>query len=92
MIRLHSPDEQADHSTNARIKSMAHAATFWDGEETGEAMDDWTFADAPTRDLTHCYHDYPARMIPQVAGKLLDTFAPGARLIRSLLRQRDFAR
>lgn len=36
--------------------------------------DDWTFNGAPTRELTHCYHDYPARMIPQVAGKLLDSF------------------
>ena len=36
---------------------------------------DWTFNGASTRELTHCYHDYPARMIPQVAGKLLDTFA-----------------
>lgn len=36
---------------------------------------DWTFRKAATRTLTHCYHDYPARMIPQVAGKLLDLFA-----------------
>jgi len=36
---------------------------------------DWTFNGASTRELTHCYHDYPARMIPQVAGKLLDLFA-----------------
>ncbi len=38
--------------------------------------DDWTFKDAKTRQLTHCFHDYPARMIPQVAGKLLDLYAP----------------
>jgi tRNA G10 N-methylase Trm11 len=37
--------------------------------------DDWTFNGASVRELTHCYHDYPARMIPQIAGKLLDTFA-----------------
>ncbi|MGQ0794266.1 MAG: DNA methyltransferase [Deltaproteobacteria bacterium] len=42
---------------------------------------DWTFAGALTRELTHCYHDYPARMIPQVAGKLLDTFGGGAKLL-----------
>lgn len=36
---------------------------------------DWTFNGASTRELTHCYHDYPARMIPQVAGKLIDMFA-----------------
>lgn len=43
---------------------------------------DWTFNGAPTRELTHCYHDYPARMIPQVAGRLIDQFAPAnARLL-----------
>ena len=41
-------------------------------------LDDWTFNGAPTRELTHCYHDYPARMIPQVAGKLLDSFGVSA--------------
>jgi site-specific DNA-methyltransferase (cytosine-N4-specific) len=59
---------------------MAYPATFRDiGEANTTAAQDWTFANAPTRDLTHCYHDYPARMIPQVAGKLLDAYAPGAK-------------
>lgn len=40
---------------------------------------DWTFNGASTRELTHCYHDYPARMIPQVAGKLLDLFGNNAK-------------
>lgn len=40
------------------------------------ATDDWTFNGVNTRTLTHCYHDYPARMIPQVAAKLIDRFAP----------------
>lgn len=40
--------------------------------------DDWTFNKAQTRELTHCFHDYPARMIPQVAGKILDTFGSGS--------------
>lgn len=38
--------------------------------------DDWTFRDAKTRPLTHCLHDYPARMIPQVAAKLLALYGP----------------
>jgi len=45
------------------------------------SIDDWTFKSAPTRELTHCYHDYPARMIPQVAEKLLDLFGKSARLL-----------
>lgn len=35
---------------------------------------DWTFNGEDTRELTHCYHDYPARMIPQVARQFLDFF------------------
>ncbi len=42
---------------------------------------DWTFNGASTRELTHCYHDYPARMIPQVAGKLLELFGKEAKLL-----------
>jgi site-specific DNA-methyltransferase (cytosine-N4-specific) len=53
--------------------------TFLDVEEqqTFDA-DEWTFNGASTRQLTHCYHDYPARMIPQIAGKLLDRFDGGS--------------
>lgn len=44
-------------------------------------LDDWTFNGASTRELTHCYHDYPARMIPQVAGKLLDSFGVSSKYL-----------
>ncbi len=36
---------------------------------------DWTFNGENTRELTHCYHDYPARMIPQIARQFLELFA-----------------
>ena len=45
------------------------------------SSDDWTFNKAKTRELTHCYHDYPARMIPQIAGKLLDLFGRDADIV-----------
>ncbi len=32
--------------------------------------EDWTFNGEFTRDYTHIYHDYPARMIPQIPRKL----------------------
>jgi len=44
-------------------------------------VDEWTFNGASTRDFTHCYHDYPARMIPQVARKLLDLFSKDANIL-----------
>jgi site-specific DNA-methyltransferase (cytosine-N4-specific) len=52
--------------------------TLWSDISPQQDIHDWTFNGAPTRELTHCYHDYPARMIPQIARKLLDNFAPTA--------------
>ena len=43
--------------------------------------DDWTFNGASTRELTHCYHDYPARMIPQVASKLIDLYGGSSKIL-----------
>lgn len=45
------------------------------------AIDDWTFNGASTREMTHCFHDYPARMIPQVAAKLIDLYGRDARVL-----------
>ena len=39
-------------------------------EYTG--LKDWTFADANTREYTHIYHDYPARMIPQIPSSIIE--------------------
>jgi len=44
-------------------------------------IDEWTFNGASTRELTHCYHDYPARMIPQVAAKIIDLYGKNAKLL-----------
>ncbi|MHB8552464.1 MAG: DNA methyltransferase [Thermoplasmataceae archaeon] len=32
---------------------------------------DWTFLNEDTREFTHIYHDYPARMIPQIPRNIL---------------------
>jgi tRNA G10 N-methylase Trm11 len=36
----------------------------------------WDFISANTKEMTHCYHVYPAMMIPQIARRLLDEYAP----------------
>jgi len=38
--------------------------------------EDWDFRRADTRYLTHGLHPYPARMVPQVVGRLLERYAP----------------
>lgn len=42
-------------------------------------MDDptWDFRGANTKELTHCFHNYPAMMIPQVARRLIHNYGPG---------------
>ena len=50
-------------------------------DEPIRVEDDWTFNGASTRELTHCYHDYPARMIPQVAAKLIQLYGQNAKLL-----------
>lgn len=49
--------------------------------EQAVTSDDWTFIDASTREYTHVYHDYPARMIPQVARKLIHTYGKDAKTL-----------
>ena len=43
--------------------------------------EEWDFRAADTRLHVHVLHAYPAMMIPQVAGRILDEFAAGARLL-----------
>lgn len=39
-----------------------------------EPHSDWDYVGANTRIGTHCFHDYPAKMIPQVAGRLIEMY------------------
>ncbi len=38
----------------------------------------WDFAAADTKEYTHCYHNYPAMMIPQIARRLIDRYSKKA--------------
>ena len=39
----------------------------------------WNFREANTKEYTHCYHTYPAMMIPQVARALIKEFKPSGK-------------
>ena len=41
----------------------------------------WNFATANTKEYTHCYHNYPAMMIPQIANRLLKDYGDGAKIL-----------
>ena len=42
--------------------------------------DRWSFRTANTKEYTHCYHTYPAMMIPQVARTLIEEYKPSDKL------------
>ena len=46
-----------------------------------EDVEDWTFNGSSTREYSHVYHDYPARMIPQIARKLLRLYGAGSKTL-----------
>lgn len=37
---------------------------------------EWNFVGVNTKEYTHCYHNYPAMMIPQIARKLIKEYTP----------------
>ena len=38
----------------------------------------WDFKTANTKDYTHCFHGYPAMMIPQIARRLIGIYGQNA--------------
>jgi DNA modification methylase len=43
--------------------------------------DSWDFIGADTKRLTHCFHNYPAMMIPQVAERLIEKYGKNAKVL-----------
>lgn len=39
----------------------------------------WSFKTANTKEFTHCYHIYPAMMIPQIARTLIEEYSPNGK-------------
>ncbi len=52
------------------------------GRNTLKRFDEsWDFRKANTKEFTHCFHSYPAMMIPQVTRRLIQTFRKDAKLL-----------
>ena len=41
----------------------------------------WDFRAANTKEYTHCYHNYPAMMIPQIANRLITKYGKDAKTL-----------
>lgn len=63
-------DDNLDTNLLANIKYL-----WQDSTRTKRFDPSWNYAEDNTRAYTHPIHPYPAMMIPQVAGRLIDMFA-----------------
>ncbi len=43
--------------------------------------DSWDFKNSNTKDFTHCFHSYPAMMIPQVARRIIDNLGKKSKIL-----------
>jgi len=41
----------------------------------------WDFKKANTKEFTHCFHSYPAMMIPQIARRLIENYGKKSKLL-----------
>ncbi len=41
----------------------------------------WDFRKVNTKEYTHCFHSYPAMMIPQVARRIIQTYGEGSKVL-----------
>lgn len=65
---------QIDDAINSKsLNSIKH---LWkDSVRTKKYDPSWNYTEDNSRDYTHSIHPYPAMMIPQVAGRLIDMYA-----------------
>jgi len=63
-------DDNTDADTLTNIKYL-----WQDSTRTKKYDPSWNYAEDNTRGYTHPIHPYPAMMIPQVAGRLIDLYA-----------------
>ena len=73
----------------------------FDSENSEKVVEDWTFAKEDTKYMTHGLHAYPARMIPQIAQRLIHRYSEagntvwdpfcgsGSSLVESMLADRE---
>ncbi|HNV50714.1 MAG TPA: DNA methyltransferase [Bacteroidales bacterium] len=51
-------------------------------KRTNKRVDEsWDFRNANTKEFTHCFHSYPAMMIPQVARRIINTYGSNAKML-----------
>lgn len=77
-------------STKRALKGKRHANIVSEPEveyrnfkqRANKSFDEsWDFRKANTKEFTHCFHSYPAMMIPQVARRIIHTYGSKAKIL-----------
>ncbi|MFP3190973.1 MAG: DNA methyltransferase [Thermoproteota archaeon] len=81
---------------------MKRLTEFMGINESVDTREDWSFAGENTKYLTHGFHPYPARMMPLISKKVIETYAvkeddiildpfcgSGTVLVESLIHNKD---
>jgi tRNA G10 N-methylase Trm11 len=70
--------KEKDYKANSKKTKIAskvkESAIGYSLRETILVDNSWDFKKANTKEFTHCFHSYPAMMIPQVARRIIDLF------------------
>jgi tRNA G10 N-methylase Trm11 len=71
--------------SKAKRKKVSHVVNEPETEYhilTSKTVDEtWDFRKANTKEYTHCFHPYPAMMIPQVARRIIENFGKKSNIL-----------
>lgn len=87
MCLIMKPQKQKKLKRKKQKSSYNLAKKVTHIKEIGEAYSNrvidssWDFKRAFTKEYTHCFHSYPAMMIPQVARRLIENYGKNAKLL-----------
>jgi len=72
---------KASSRSNSKKQMISEQESLYQIDSRKTIDDSWDFRKSNTKEFTHCFHQYPAMMIPQVARRILDNFGNGAKVL-----------
>jgi tRNA G10 N-methylase Trm11 len=72
---MNTTEKEMKYRAKQKTKNTVPAVDVMYSDNTKRLDETWDFRKANTKEFTHCFHPYPAMMIPQVARRILDRYA-----------------
>ncbi len=70
--------KNAKKESPKRVKEIINLYSYNKAKKVDES---WDFKKANTKEYTHCFHNYPAMMIPQIARRIIETYGKKSQLL-----------